>query len=56
MEETHQVNTKAVISLTMGILSVIVFPFIGWVFGLIGLVFGNRSLRQIENTKEIGYT
>jgi len=54
MEENGQVNTNAVISITMGILSVLFFPFIGWILGLVGLVYGNRSLRQIEETKEKG--
>ena len=54
MEENGQVNTNAVISLTMGVLSVLFFPFIGWILGLVGLVYGNRSLRQIEDTKEKG--
>jgi len=54
MEENGQFNTNAVISLTMGILSVMFFPFIGWILGLVGLVYGNRSLRQIEDTNEKG--
>lgn len=54
LEENDQVNTNAVISLTMGILSVFFYPFIGWILGLIGLVCGNRGLRQIEDTKEKG--
>ncbi len=54
MEENGQVNTNAVVSLTMGILSVLFFPLIGWILGLVGLVYGNRSLRQIEDTNEKG--
>ncbi len=54
MAENGQVNTNAVISLTMGILSVVFFPIIGWILGLVGLVYGNRSLRQIEETQEKG--
>ena len=54
LKENDQTNTNAVISLTLGILSVLFFPFIGWILGLIGLVYGNRSLRQIEDTKEKG--
>ncbi len=54
MQENGQVNTNAVVSLTMGILSVLFFPIIGWILGLVGLVYGNRSLRQIEDTNEKG--
>ena len=54
MEHNAQVNTNAVVSLAMGILSVLVFPFIGWILGLVGLIYGNKSLRQIEDTKEKG--
>ncbi len=52
--ENGQVNTNAVISLTLGILSVLFFPVIGWILGLVGLVYANRSLRQIEATQEKG--
>jgi len=54
LEHNAQVNTNAVVSLAMGILSVLVFPFIGWILGLVGLIYGNKSLRQIEDTKEKG--
>ncbi len=54
MEENGQINTNAVVSLTMGILSLLFFPFIGWILGIIGLVYSNRSLREIENTQEKG--
>ncbi len=53
MADNSQVNTNAVISLTTGILSVVFFP-IGWILGLVGLVYGNRSLLQIEETQEKG--
>lgn len=54
MEENGQINTNAVVSLTMGILSLLFFPFIGWILGIIGLVYSNRSLREIEDTQEKG--
>ncbi len=54
MQGNGQVNKNAVISLTVGILAVLFFPFIGWILGLVGLVYGNRSLREIEDTKEKG--
>jgi uncharacterized membrane protein len=54
MEENGQINTNAVVSLTMGILSLLFFPFIGWILGIIGLVYSNRSLREIESTQEKG--
>lgn len=54
MKDNGPTNTNAVISLTMGILSVLFFPLIGWILGLVGLVYGNRSLRQIDETNEKG--
>ncbi len=54
MEENGQINTNAVVSLTMGVLSLLLFPFIGWILGIVGLVYSNRSLREIENSKEKG--
>ncbi len=54
MDKNVQVDTNAVISLTMGILAVLLFPFIGWILGLIGLVYSNRSLRQTERASEKG--
>ena len=54
MEESSQINTNAIVSLTMGILSLMFFPFIGWILGIIGLVYSNKSLREIEETKEKG--
>jgi uncharacterized membrane protein len=54
VEENGQINTNAVVSLTMGILSLLFFPFIGWILGIIGLVFSSRSLREIKNTQEKG--
>lgn len=54
MEENGQINTNAIVSLTMGILSLLFFPFIGWIFGIIGLVYSNKSLREIDSTKEKG--
>ncbi len=54
MEKSGQINTNAIVSLTMGILSLLFFPFIGWILGIIGLVYSNKSLREIEETKEKG--
>jgi len=54
MEENGQMNTNAVISLTMGILSLLFLPFIGWILGIVGLVYSNKSLQEIADTKEKG--
>lgn len=54
MQDNGQVNRNAVISLTMGIMSVLFFPFIGWILGLVSLVYGNRGFRQIDETNEKG--
>lgn len=54
MVKNDQINTTAILSLIMGILSILLFPFIGWVFGVIGLLYSNRSLQQIKSTEERG--
>ncbi len=54
MEANGQINTNSVVSLTMGILSLLLFPFIGWILGIVGLVYSNKSLKEIENTQEKG--
>lgn len=54
MEENGHVNTNAVISLVIGVLSVCFFPLIGWIIGLVGLIYSNRSLKQIGEAKEKG--
>jgi len=54
MEENGQINTNAVVSLIMGILSLLFFPLIGWILGIVGLVYSNRSLREIGDTQEKG--
>lgn len=54
MEENGQMNTNAIVSLTIGILSLLFSPFIGWILGIIGLVYSNKSLREIRETREKG--
>ena len=53
MSEKGQTNSNSVISLTLGILSLLI-PFIGLVLGIIGLVFSRKAVKQIEKTNETG--
>ncbi len=54
MQENGQVNRNEIISLTMGILSVLFFPLTGLILGFVGLTYSHRSFREIEETKEKG--
>lgn len=59
MTEGKETNTKAILSLTMGILSiltVLTLPLLTWVLGMgmVGLAFGIISLREIKSTFEAG--
>ncbi|MCA1028061.1 MULTISPECIES: DUF4190 domain-containing protein [Cytobacillus] len=51
--EQQKTNTKAVVSLTLGILSLLV-PFIGFLLGIISIVFGRLSAKEILQTGEKG--
>lgn len=53
MDEEVKTNSKAVVALVLGILSLVV-PYIGLVLGIIGLIYANKSLEEIEQTKESG--
>lgn len=46
MDRTGRVHRDAVISVTAGILSVLLFPLVGWIPGIVGLRYGNRVLRE----------
>ncbi|UMZ72781.1 DUF4190 domain-containing protein [Natranaerofaba carboxydovora] len=48
------INVNSVISLTLGVLSIIIFPFIGWILGLAGLIYSRRSFKEIGETGEHG--
>ena len=48
------INVHSVISLTLGVLSIIIFPFIGWILGLAGLIYSRRSFKEIGETGEDG--
>ena len=54
MEQSYQYNTNAIISLIMGVLSLIFFPLIGWVFGIIGIIYAGKSLRELKETRDKG--
>lgn len=53
MSEKGQANTNAVVAIILGVLSIILFP-LGWLLGIIGLIYGKRSLREIQQTGENG--
>lgn len=53
MVEKTKTNSNSVISLTMGILSILI-PIIGLVLGIIGVVASRKAIREIEKTSEDG--
>ena len=53
MAEKTQTNSKSVISLTLGILSIVI-PAIGLILGIIGIVISKKGLKEIEKTNENG--
>lgn len=53
MAEKTETNSKSVISLTLGILSILI-PFIGMILGVIGVVISRKSTNEIMKTNEEG--
>lgn len=53
MVEKTQTNSSSVISLTLGILSLLI-PVIGFVLGIIGVVFSRKAKKEIDLTGEGG--
>ena len=53
MSDNNQTNNSAVISLTVGILSLFI-PFIGLILGIIGIVFSRKAVKQMNKTNENG--
>jgi hypothetical protein len=46
-------NKKAIYSLTLGILSVVI-PYLGMIFGIIGIVISFISLNEIKKSNQQG--
>lgn len=53
MSNQNQKNNKAVITFVLGILSLLT-PFIGFILGIIGLVYGSKSTFEIRSTGQTG--
>ncbi|MCM3757526.1 DUF4190 domain-containing protein [Sporosarcina aquimarina] len=53
MLEKNETNTKSVISLTLGILTIFL-PMIGLVLGILGVVFSRIATKEIVKTNESG--
>ncbi|OIJ16544.1 hypothetical protein BKP45_21285 [Anaerobacillus alkalidiazotrophicus] len=51
--EKLKTNSKAVVSLTLGILSILI-PAMGMLLGIIGIIFSKIAKEEIENTNEAG--
>jgi len=45
-------NTKSISSLVLGVISFL--PFIGLIFGIMGIVISNKSVKEINNSEEKG--
>ncbi|MGE7765708.1 DUF4190 domain-containing protein [Peribacillus sp. NPDC096540] len=54
MSEIKQSNSKAIVSLIMGILSILI-PFIGIILGILGLIFASKSKKEISQSGESGH-
>lgn len=50
MEVKNRINLKAILSFTFGILSIFI-PFIGFIFGILGIMYAKKSVIEIKNTK-----
>ncbi|WP_100372256.1 DUF4190 domain-containing protein [Bacillus sp. FJAT-45037] len=53
MVEKSKTNTKAIVSLTLGILSILI-PTMGIVVGVLGIVFSKIAKKEIENSNDVG--
>ncbi|MBT2648880.1 DUF4190 domain-containing protein [Bacillus sp. ISL-34] len=53
MSEIKTSNSKAIVSLIMGVLSLFI-PFIGIILGILGLIFASKSKQEIKLTGESG--
>lgn len=53
MAEKSETNNNSIISLTLGILSIII-PLIGLLLGVLGAVFSRKAKKQITKTTENG--
>ncbi|MET1179138.1 DUF4190 domain-containing protein [Peribacillus simplex] len=53
MSEIKLTNSKAIVSLIMGVLSLLI-PFIGIILGILGLIFASKSKQEIKLTGESG--
>jgi|AraplaMF_Col_mLB_1032019.scaffolds.fasta_scaffold26198_4 hypothetical protein len=50
-----QNNSKSIISIIFGILSMImIVPYIGLIFGIVGIIFCTKSIREVKKTREQG--
>jgi len=53
VEKTQTNNSKSVISLTLGILSILI-PHIGLILGVMGIVVSRKATKEIVKTDEGG--
>ncbi|GAB3056563.1 DUF4190 domain-containing protein [Virgibacillus ainsalahensis] len=53
MLEKTETNSNSIISLTLGILSILI-PFIGLVLGIIGVIVSRKATKEIGKTNEAG--
>ncbi|SDB89526.1 protein of unknown function [Pelagirhabdus alkalitolerans] len=53
MSEKTKTNSSSVVSLTMGILSILI-PFLGLLLGVFGVFASRKATKEIEATREDG--
>lgn len=53
MGEKPEVNSHSIISLTLGILSIII-PLLGFILGVMGVIFSRKATKEMVKTNGIG--
>jgi len=52
-QSKQETNRKAVASMVMGILSLII-PYVGLILGILAIVYARKASKEIENTGQAG--
>ncbi len=53
MDVKTEINSKSIVSLVLGILSIFI-PFVGFILGIIGIVLSRKATREIAMRNENG--
>lgn len=53
MTNVGKTNSNAIVTLTLGILSIVI-PLLGFVLGIIGIILYRKGKKEMDETNEIG--